>query len=162
MDDTIKKIFDIVGKSAPVVASALGSPVAGIALSLLGNAFGGSPQDPNSILEKLTNDPETQIKLAQIEADHSTTLFQAQTARYAISVEDRKDARAREIAIHDHMPAILALGFLIIYAAIQFYCVEYGSPGDDIISARLQDVIIMIFGYYFGSSVSQRQDNKTP
>jgi hypothetical protein len=56
------------------------------------------------------------------------------------------------VNLHDHIPTILAVGFLSIYALVQIYCVMHSTSANDIISARLQDVVIMIVSYYFGSS----------
>jgi len=51
-----------------------------------------------------------------------------------------------------YVPSILAIGFLIIYSVIQIYCLLHIGSEDDIISVRLQDILIMIVSYYFGSS----------
>jgi hypothetical protein len=56
----------------------------------------------------------------------------------------------------EFVPAFLAIGFLINYAAVQFYCVIHENAANDIISARFQDVLIMIISYYFGSSHKEK------
>jgi hypothetical protein len=56
----------------------------------------------------------------------------------------------------DHIPAILSVGFLVVYAFVQVYCITHGNNVTDIISARLQDILIMIVSYYFGSSNKEK------
>lgn len=58
----------------------------------------------------------------------------------------------KKIRKHDWVPSILAIGLLIIYSIVQIYCIFHNGSDDDIISARIQDILIMIISYYFGSS----------
>jgi hypothetical protein len=102
------------------------------------------------------SNPDADRKLAEIEATHSIALAQLVSADYATEVDDRKNARLREMTLHDHVPFILAIIFVVIYALVQFTAVFYPTPGEDLISARVQDIMVMIIGYFFGSSAKQR------
>lgn len=146
-------VFSVVKKSAPILGDAIASssPIAGVALTLISKAFGANKNDPEDLLNKINADPEYQLKLTKIEYDHEESLLNIQESDYKTEVDDRKDARQRQVDLHDWVPTILAIGFLINYAAIQFYCVMYTNDSTDIISARFQDVLIMIMSYYFGS-----------
>ena len=59
----------IIGKvlesGAPLLASALGSPVAGLAVGLLTHIFGGSTKDIPSLVAGISNDPDAAVKLKQ-------------------------------------------------------------------------------------------------
>lgn len=66
----------------------------------------------------------------------------------------------KKIKYSDFVQTLLALGFLVNYAAIQIYCVTHDSKNMDIISARFQDVLIIIISYYFGSSHIKNNDEK--
>lgn len=147
---TLDEIFNVVGKSAPLLASVLGSPLAGIGISLLSSVFNISPDKQDELLRTISNDPDSALKLKQLENQHKEALLQIQAQVYTTEVDDRKNARAREIALNDHVPTIIAFGFLIVYAAVQFYAVAHDDPAVDLISARVQDVLIMIVSYYFG------------
>lgn len=143
---------DIVSKSAPLLGSLLGSPLAGIGIGWLSNLFGADPNDVTDLVNKIKNDPEAELKLRGLQFQHEQELLKIAATNYQTEVDDRKNAREREVSLHDYVPTILAIGFLLNYAAIQFYCVTHQTPGNDIISARFQDVLIMIISYYFGSS----------
>jgi len=143
---------DIVSKSAPLLGSMLGSPLAGIGVSWLANLFGADPKNTQDIIDKITADPEAILKLKTLEYQHKEELEKIAVSAYQVEVDDRKSARDREVSLHDYVPTILAVGFLCNYAIIQLYCVTHPGNANDIISARLQDVLIMIISYYFGSS----------
>lgn len=150
--NTLSSIISLTSKAAPILATVLGSPMAGIGVSLLTKAFNLDTPDSAKLLEVMRNDPGTLVKLRTIESTHQTALLKIASDNYRIEVDDRKSAREREIAIRGYIPSVLAVGFLINYAAIQFYCVTHPSSAIDIISARFQDVMIMIISYFFGSS----------
>lgn len=149
--------------SAPLLGSLLGSPLAGIGVSLLGNAFNVDPKNIDALVATINNDPEGHIKIRSIETKHLEVLAQIAAQNYQNEVDDRKNARARELELakngfRDWVPTILAVGFLINYAAIQFYCVTHPVSISDVISARFQDVLIMIISYYFGSRHKTSRD----
>jgi hypothetical protein len=146
------KIADVVGKTAPTLGTIFGTPFAGVGLSLIANAFGVSAKDTTAVLDALQSNPEAVQKLKQIEYDHAEALAKISSEDYKTEVADRQSARQREISLHDYVPTFLALGFLLNYAYMQYYCAAYPNPANDLISARFQDVLIMIISYYFGSS----------
>lgn len=148
----LTNLIKLVADVAPTLATVLGSPVAGIAISLISSAFGLTSKKPEDIINAIQTTPNSQITLKQLEIEHSEELLKLATANYSTEVDDRKNARAREIALHDHVPAILAFLFVVCYAAVQLYCLIDPNTINDIISARLQDILIMVVSYYFGSS----------
>ena len=152
---TLEAIAKLVAKSAPNLASIMGSPLAGIGISLLSGYF-GLTSDPDKILTELQTDPNAEAKLKQLEYEHAETLQRLQSNDYAIQTSDIQNARQRQITLRDWVPTVLAIGFLLSYASIQFYCVMHNDPNDDVISARFQDILIMIMSYYFGSSHKEK------
>ncbi len=148
----LNDLQSLVTKSAPLLGSLLGGPLAGLGVSWLAHAFGVDGNHPQDIINKILADPQAALTLKSLEYNHQEELQRIQATNYQTEVDDRKSARVREISLHDYVPTILAIGFLINYACIQFYCVTHSSSATDIISARFQDVLIMIISYYFGSS----------
>ena len=71
LNEIFKDISPILTKASPLIATALGSPVAGLAVSILSNIFEADPKNPNEIVNKiLENVPEATNKLKCSEADH--------------------------------------------------------------------------------------------
>lgn len=151
--ELINDLAKLVSKAAPTIGSLFGTPLAGIGISLLSDAFGG---DADKLLTTISNNPDAILKLKELEAKHSENILIAKNALYQTEVDDRKNARSLEMQTNSYFPSLLATGFLIIYSAIQFYCVTHNNSVNDIISARLQDVLIMIMSYYFGSSHKEK------
>jgi hypothetical protein len=151
-------LTDLVSKAAPLLGSVLGTPVAGLGIGLIANLFGADPKDTKNVLDKILGDPEADAKLKKLEYEHKEALETIAAANYKTEVDDRKSARelqsnlAQNKSLQTWVPTILAVGFLANYAAMQFYVVSHQTSANDIISARFQDVLIMIISYYFGSS----------
>lgn len=162
MGGLIDVIESNVSKVAPLLGAVLGSPFSGIGISLLANLFGVDSKNVEGIQKAISSDPEALVKIRALEYEHAATLAKIAAEAFATEVEDRKSARSREVALRDYVPTILALGFLANYAAIQFYCVTHPSAALDVISARFQDVLIMIMSYYFGSSHKSPEVLKRP
>lgn len=93
----------IVGASAPLLASVLGTPLAGVAISLLANAFGVKSHDLDNISAVITADPESSIKIKTVEYEHAETLANIAAQNYSTEVDDRKDARNHAETYKDFM-----------------------------------------------------------
>lgn len=147
----------IVSKSAPLLANALNpaSPLSSVVLSLIAHAFGGSPTKPDEVLQRVQQDPEAQLKLRGLQYQHQEALSQLDLQKYQAEIGDRTNAREAcksNTGFLKYMPAILSIFFTGIYAYIQYMVIVQPGNVDDVISARVQDIIVMIVSFYFGSS----------
>ena len=77
-------------KSAPVLASALGSPAAGMVTGLVANAFNADPANLDDLTRRISTDPECEGKLCQLEKDHGdmvkTLLFARAPAKIDLHI----------------------------------------------------------------------------
>ena len=143
---------------APLLGSAVGGQAGGIVGSLIATAFGGNFQNQQDLLTKIQSDPEAAIKLRQLQDQHQEALMVLENQKAAIITADIQNARKRQleeekiIGSRDWVVPILAFFVLFIYAIIQFYVIFNPSSADDLVSARLQDVVIIVMSYYFGYS----------
>lgn len=149
-------IYNAVARYAPILASTLISPLAGVGLSMLGSLLNVNANDQQAIKDKIDCMPDFEIKVKELELNNQQLLLRIMAQNYEVEVDDRKSARMREIQTHDNVPKFLAIGFLVVYALIQCYCAFYPISNNDIISARLQDILVMIISYYFGSSYKEK------
>lgn len=149
---------------APTIASALGSPVAGIAISALESALGiqGSDNVQKTIEDgKLTGDQVASIQQAEIAVKAKAQELGLDFEQLAVT--DRKSARDMEIATKSMVPPILAtliiIGFGII---IGMKIWGIALPTDPILQdliTTLRDAVILVLSFYFGSSNgSQNKD----
>ena len=107
-------ILPIVSKAAPLLGSVLGTPLAGVAISLIAKAFGVDPHDTDALSKVLDDSPETAIKLKTVEYDHAETLAKIAAQNYPTEVDDRKDARLYTVQYKDflrHMAYVVTIGF---------------------------------------------------
>ena len=148
-------LIKIVGKSAPVLARALGSPLAGTALALLSSAFGVSP---DNLAATIAADPEAELKLKTLEYQHAEELARIDAGDFQVATADSQNARAN--FGHDHVAMFLAILFSMIYAGIQFAALYNPSTQDDVISARVQDILLMIISFYFGRTAPRTDPQK--
>lgn len=144
---------EIVSKYAPLLGSVIGGPAGGAIGTLVAAQFGADPNDAEDLVKRIEGDPEAATKLMQLQLTYWTDLVK-------LDNEDRANARNREIQVRDKIPAILAIGFLFIYAGIQFYAVYNADSSNDIISARVQDILMLIVAYYFGSSAGSASKDR--
>jgi hypothetical protein len=154
----------IIQKGVPILGAALtGNPLT--VAAMIANAFNANPSDPQDIINKINLDPNSQIKLLELQQTHEIELTKLALQADIENNKDRASARQREVEMakagqRDWMPSILAVGFLLIYATVQLYIIMEPGVQDDVISARMQDVLMVIIAFYFGSSSSSRsKDN---
>lgn len=145
-------------------AAGMGGPLGLMAANAVGSALGVDkpPADLEAaIMTAQTKDPDAMLKLRQAEQD-----FQLQMERLGlesvekmeqIAASDRASARAREIAVRDKIPAILAIavtaGFFGLLALLIFHAVPAESREVlSVMTGALGTAWVSIVGYYFGSS----------
>ena len=148
---------------APLLGTAIGGPFGGLAGSLLSKALGTS--DPKAMEAAITStDPDILLKLKQADNDFQARMKELEISEDKLAYDDTANARAREIAVKDSTPHILAYGvtagFFGALTALNFIPIPaenratiYSMVGS------LGTVWILIMGYYFGSS--RGSDDKT-
>ncbi len=77
-------------KSAPILAGALGSPVAGMVTGMVASAFNADPKDLDALTRTISTDPESETKICQLEHDHGdmikTLLFARPPAKIDLHI----------------------------------------------------------------------------
>ncbi len=155
----------IIGKIAPMVAGALGTPLAGAGVAVLCNALGltsDSAGDPNAVQAAIAGATPDQL-LAIKKADED---FQVQMAQLgyknaadlaALVIDDRKDARAMQIATKSLTAPLLAAFITLGFFGVLSYILVYTVPATsrdivNILLGSLGTAWINVIAYYFGSS----------
>lgn len=109
----------VVGTVAPTLATALGGPLAGAAVSAIATALGlptnATDKDVENAIQKLT--PEQIVKLKQANLEFQAKMKELDIDLVRLSVEDRKSAREREVNSGDSAtPRLLAIGAIAMFA----------------------------------------------
>lgn len=162
--------FKTVLKAAfPFIATAaeMGGPIGMMAATAVGNALGIPKVEPterginDAVTAAQAKDPEALLKLQKAEEDFQVQMtalgFDNIQKLEQIAAEDRANARAREIAVKDVTPKVLAYGttagFFILLAGLVFRAIPPESR--EVLSAMtgvLGTMTVGINTYYFGSS----------
>lgn len=148
---------------APTIATALGGPLAGLAVSAISKVLGVDEKDVQNTIDsgKMTSDQIAQIKIAEIE-------FQKQTQELGLNFEklatdDRKSARDMQVSVKSALVPTLAIIIVSSFIAVVvgtlmgYSKIETAMAGTLVgyLSAKAEQVV----AFYFGSSSgSQAKD----
>jgi len=148
---------------APTIATALGGPLAGLAVDAISKAIGIDPKDVQATIDsgKLNADQIMLIKQAEIQMAARAQEMGLDFAK--LSNDDRKSAREMQVATKSYLPPTLAIGvtvgFFGILFGLMFGQIEH-APQIDIMLGSLGTAWTGIIAFYFGSSAgSQAKDD---
>ena len=115
----------IIGTVAPTIATAFGTPLAGMATSVVLETLGIKEEKE---IEVALQNPEALLKLKQVENDFAARMKELDIKLDEIIIKDIDSARQREIQVKDKTPSRLAYiligGFLSI-SLLQIIFVGY-------------------------------------
>jgi len=145
---------------APTVATALGGPLAGMAVAAVSKAIGVDESKVGDLINnnKLTADQIAQVKIAEIELQK-----QAQELGLnfeTLAVDDRKSAREMQATTRSIVPPVLAaivtIGFFGIMVMMLLGKVDSNNPAILMMLGSLGTAWTGIIAYYFGSSAGSQ------
>lgn len=158
------KIGELIGAVAPTLATAMGGPLAGMAVKTVSQALlGRNDGTQEEVMEALTNaTPEQLARLKEIDASFKIRMRELDIDLEKLVIQDRDSARRREIETRDWTPKILAFSILGGYFACLFWLLGRGMPGSGsesviMMLGALSQTVTAVVAYYFGSSVGSRQ-----
>ena len=148
---------------APTIATALGGPLAGLAIEAVSKAVGIDPKDVQSTISegKLSSDQIMLLKQAEIDMAARAQEMGLDFAK--LNVEDRKSAREMQAETRSYIPAVLA-----VTVTIGFFGILIGMMTE---TFKTSDALMLMLGslgtawtgiiaFYFGSSAgSQAKDD---
>jgi len=148
---------------APTIATALGGPLAGLAIEAVSKAVGIDPKDVQSTISegKLSSDQIMLLKQAEVDMAARAQEMGLDFAK--LNVEDRKSAREMQAETRSYIPAILA-----VTVTIGFFGILIGMMTE---TFKTSDALMLMLGslgtawtgiiaFYFGSSAgSQAKDD---
>lgn len=145
---------------APLIGTAIGGPFGGLAGTLLSKALGTT--DPKAMEAAITStDPDIRLKLKQADTEFQEHMRSLGIQEEQLQFQDIADARARETAVRDWTPSVLAYGVTLGFFGVLGYILAYGIP--KIGSGQGGEALLVMLGslgtawagvisYYFGSS----------
>jgi len=165
--DILKTFGPLIGSVAPTIATALGGPVAGMAVKALSGAlFGHDEASKDDIMTALANPTGDQLAaLKKIDSDFAVQMKALDIDLERIAAGDRASARDMQKETKDWIPRALAVSVTVGFFAILLYMLVYGLPttGNEallLLLGALQTAWGGIIAFYFGSSSGSQQKDK--
>lgn len=152
---------------APGIATALGGPLAGLAVNALSTSLLGRPDGTTDDVASAvaTASPDLLMKIKQAELDFQARLVDAGVKLEEIASSDRDSARRRQENVRDWAPNILAmtvtLGFFGIIGFMS--AVDLPSSNRDLLNVMLGALgaaWTSVISYFFGSSAGSLEKTR--
>lgn len=165
--DLLKAVGPLLGQVAPTLATAMGGPLAGLAVKTLSNVLLGNEEGDEAAVAKAMQNatPDQLADIKKIDADFKVRMQELEIDLERISAGDRDSARKREMTVGDHTPKILAGAITLGFFGILFWMFVYGVPknGNEallLMLGALQTAFTGVIAYYFGSSAGSKAKNE--
>jgi uncharacterized membrane protein len=162
----------VVQMGAPLLGGVLGGRAGSAAGTLIASLFGGDPEKPEELLQRIQMDPQAAIKLKELEVQQTIRLRELVLQSRQAELYDVASARAREVAIvqatrkKDWNLYVLAWviigGFIGLILTLIILQVVMGRTlqNDPLLALLLGSLGTdagMVVGYFFGSSKSSSE-----
>jgi hypothetical protein len=164
--DLLAKFGPLLAQVAPSIATALGGPLAGVAVKTLSSAlFGHEDGTEEQVAEAIANaSPEQLSAIKKIDADFKVRMKELDIDLERIAAGDRDSARQMNMANKDWTPKVLAFAITFGFFGALIFILIFGVPKTGM------EVILMMLGslstswtgvvqFYYGSSAGSKQKN---
>jgi membrane-bound ClpP family serine protease len=164
--DLLKNFGPLLGQLAPSIATALGGPLAGVAVKTLSNAlFGHENGTEEQISEAMASaTPDQLAAIKKIDADFKVQMKSLDIDLERIAAGDRDSARQMQRDTKDWVPKVLAIVITLGFFGILIWMLLNGMPKTG------TEALLMMLGalgtawtgvvnFYYGSSAGSKAKN---
>ena len=157
---------------APTIATAMGGPLAGMAVEAISKAIGVEPSEVQNTINsgKMTADQIASLQTAELALKARAQEMGLDFDKLAVA--DRASARQMQISTNSFVPPTLSIMIVVAWSAVQYFLLTHViDPSMRELIARvlgtLDGALMLVLSFYFGSSSgSQAKDtmlhNSTP
>ena len=146
---------------APTIATALGTPLAGMAVAAISKAIGCEPEEVQNVISsgKLTAEQVASIQLAELELKKQAQSMGLDFAK--LTVEDRKSARDMQIATKSMLVPSLAIIIVSAFIGVVIATLGGFAVVDSVLAGTLIGYLSakaeQVVNFYFGSSAGSKE-----
>ena len=159
----LSKIGGLLGQIAPTIATAIGGPVAGMAVKALAGALGLSQDSSTDDVQTalLTATPEQLAAVKKVDADFKVQMKELDIDLERIAAGDRDSARNMQMQTNDWIPRAMAILVTFGFFGILTWLLTKGVPptGSETLIymlGALGTAWTGIVQFYFGSSAGSK------
>lgn len=162
-----QKALQVLKTVAPMLATATLGPFGPLAAAAITAALGTAPGDQKAAETALLGStPDQLLALKKADSDFQEQMRQLGIEEEQLVYEDIANARARQSAVKDRTPEILAYAITVGFFSTLAYLIDYGKPheGGDVLLVLLGALGTAwtgVVGYYFGSSAGSASKTDT-
>lgn len=160
----------LISTVAPLLGTALGGPLGGLAGGFIARALGTKDPSTGTVtvatpadVEKALGiqDPATLLALKKADNDFKTHMADLGVTEDQLAYADTASARSREVVVKDKTPSVLAYVVTVGFFGVLGYMLVIGKPpvGGDallVMLGALGGAWASVVSYYFGSSASSK------
>jgi|TARA_R110000796_G_scaffold237344_3_gene357332 hypothetical protein len=155
--------LSVLGQVAPGIATAIGGPVAGMAVKALTGALGlndGASQE--EVMKAVSGaTPEQLLAIKEVEQSFLVQMRQLDIDVFKLAKEDRESARSMQVSTRSIVPPTIAIlvfsGFFGILAVLMFVTIPEASVSPlNIMLGALATLVTQIAAFFFGSSAGSK------
>lgn len=161
------KALQILKTVAPTLAMAVGGPFGPLAATAISAAL-GTPDGDTKAAETalLSATPDALLALRKSEQDFTVRMRELGISEEQLVYADIANARSREVALHDHTPAVLAYAITVGFFGTLMFMLINGKPavGGDallVMLGALGGAWASVVAYFFGSSSGSARKDAT-
>jgi hypothetical protein len=167
MSDLGSKALQVLKTVAPMIGTAFGGPLGGLAVKAIESAFGGEGTATDTALLSAT--PDQLLALKKADNDFKVQMQALGVQEEQLAYADTASARAREASVRDLTPQILAYGITIGFFGVLGYVMHVGlhtlgtGQGGEAVLLMLGSLGTAwagIVSYYFGSSTGAQRSGE--
>ena len=155
--------MDWLTQIAPTIATALGGPLAGMAVSAVSKAIGCTPEEVQNVISNNKLDATQVAALQQAELELKKQAQEMNLDFAKLANDDRKSARDMQAITRSFIPPVLAIGvtggFFGILFGLMYGQIQH-APQIDIMLGSLGTAWTGIVSFYFGSSASSQNKDQ--
>ena len=155
-------LSNIVGSVAPKLATTLGGPLAGMAVSTIADALGCEPSR-DAVEQRLQNPtPDDLLKLKKAEQDYAVRMKELEIDETRLGFEDTQDARSK----FSRDWTARSIGLLIVLSFIGYIMLVTLQPPEandaalvNLVLGYLGGLASSVCAFYFGASKADQADH---
>jgi len=142
---------------APTIATAMGGPLAGMAVEAISKAIG---VDPSKVQETINSGKMTADQIASLQTAEIALKARAQEMGLdfeKLAVADRSSARQMQMTTGSFVPPLLSVMIVIAWSTIQWFLLTHviESSMRELVArvlGTLDGALMLVLSFYFGSS----------
>lgn len=167
----LKSAGQVLETMAPTIATAVGGPFAGMAITKLEALFGIDPstplEDKQTAIEQglLTANPDQLLALKKADQDFQATMTKLGVDKEALELGDVANARAMQMATKDSTPRILSY-LLLAFTGIMISATMFGwSKADSVLAGTMIGYLVSetkaMMQFWFGTTRGSQDKDAT-